>query len=83
MQHPVFLFLFIEKCSKAHIPAGNLLVITFQMEEDEPTGYIRFERFEPVMMKILLERKLAHSFYFLVFIFQYFDAFSSVFRQAF
>lgn len=27
------------------------------MEEEEPTGYIRFEKFEPVMLKILLERR--------------------------
>lgn len=28
-----------------------------QVEEEEPTGYIRYEKFEPVMMKILLERR--------------------------
>jgi len=36
---------------------GEVHDILADMEEDEPTGYIRFERFEPVMMKILLERK--------------------------
>ncbi|XP_065051477.1 dynein regulatory complex protein 8-like [Rhopilema esculentum] len=36
---------------------GELSDILSDVEEEEPTGYIRFEKFEPVMMKILLERK--------------------------
>ena len=40
-----------------------------QVEEEEPTGYIRYEKFEPVMMKILLERRQVeeennHFFFF-------------------
>lgn len=30
----------------------------FQVEEDEPTGYVRYEKFEPVMMNILMAKKL-------------------------
>ena len=36
---------------------GELNDILSMVEEEEPTGYIRFEKFEPVMLKILLERK--------------------------
>lgn len=36
---------------------GELSDILTSVEEDEPTGYIRYEKFEPVMMRILLERK--------------------------
>eukprot|EP00112_Aurelia_sp_Birch-Aquarium-sp1_P021577 Seg585.3 transcript_id=Seg585.3/GoldUCD/mRNA.D3Y31 product="Dynein regulatory complex protein 8" protein_id=Seg585.3/GoldUCD/D3Y31 len=36
---------------------GELNDILAEVEEEEPTGYIRFEKFEPAMMKILLERK--------------------------
>ena len=28
-----------------------------KVEEEEPTGYIKFEKFEPVIMKILLEKR--------------------------
>jgi hypothetical protein len=28
------------------------------VEEDEPTGYVRYEKFEPVMMNILMQKKL-------------------------
>ena len=52
-----------------HIPCKLLKIIKIkeiifvfifymrQVEEEEPTGYIRYEKFEPVMMKILLERR--------------------------
>lgn len=36
---------------------GEVNDIINEVEEDEPTGYIRFEKFEPAMMRILLERK--------------------------
>ncbi|XP_032225225.2 dynein regulatory complex protein 8 [Nematostella vectensis] len=36
---------------------GELHDILADTEEEEPTGYIRFEKFEPVMLKILLERR--------------------------
>eukprot|EP00794_Sanderia_malayensis_P017327 gene17327-19060_t len=36
---------------------GELSDILAEVEEEEPTGYIRFEKFEPVMLKILLERR--------------------------
>ncbi|XP_074608086.1 dynein regulatory complex protein 8-like [Acropora palmata] len=36
---------------------GELHDILAEVEEEEPTGYIRFEKFEPVMLKILLERR--------------------------
>ena len=28
-----------------------------QIDEEEPTGYIRFERFLPVMTRVLMERR--------------------------
>ena len=28
-----------------------------QMEEEEPTGYIRFEKFLPVMTHVMMERR--------------------------
>ena len=28
-----------------------------QVEEEEPTGFIRFEKFQPMMAKVLLERR--------------------------
>jgi hypothetical protein len=28
------------------------------VEEEEPTGYVRYEKFEPVMMNILMQKKL-------------------------
>lgn len=34
-----------------------LLNCFIKVEEDEPTGYVRYEKFEPTMMKILMERK--------------------------
>ncbi|XP_066911928.1 dynein regulatory complex protein 8-like [Clytia hemisphaerica] len=36
---------------------GELGDILTEVEEEEPTGYIRFEKFEPVMLRILIERK--------------------------
>ncbi|CAH3178304.1 unnamed protein product [Porites lobata] len=36
---------------------GELHDILAEVEEEEPTGYIRFEKFEPAMLKILLERR--------------------------
>lgn len=36
---------------------GELHDILAEVEEEEPTGYIRFEKFEPVMLKTLLERR--------------------------
>lgn len=31
--------------------------IIADVEEEEPTGYIRYEKFEPVMLRILIERR--------------------------
>ena len=31
--------------------------ITSQVEEEEPTGFVRYEKFEPVLCRILLERR--------------------------
>ena len=28
-----------------------------QVEEEEPTGFIRYEKFQPMMAKVLLERR--------------------------
>nr|XP_055089554.1 dynein regulatory complex protein 8 isoform X3 [Symphalangus syndactylus] len=36
---------------------GELHDLIAEVEEEEPTGYIRFEKFLPVMTEILLERK--------------------------
>ncbi|XP_055464775.1 dynein regulatory complex protein 8 isoform X2 [Psammomys obesus] len=36
---------------------GELHDFIAEIEEEEPTGYIRFEKFLPVMTKTLLERK--------------------------
>ncbi|GFR87619.1 EF-hand calcium-binding domain-containing protein 2-like [Elysia marginata] len=32
-----------------------------EIEEEEPTGYIRFEKFEPMMTKVLMERRYKPS----------------------
>ena len=31
--------------------------ISLQVEEEEPTGFVRYEKFEPVLCRILLERR--------------------------
>ena len=36
---------------------GELNDILAVVEEEEPTGYIRYEKFEPQMLKILIERR--------------------------
>ncbi|XP_071834035.1 dynein regulatory complex protein 8-like [Apostichopus japonicus] len=36
---------------------GELHDLLAEMEEEEPTGYIRFDRFLPIMTNILMERK--------------------------
>ncbi|KAI1895861.1 hypothetical protein AGOR_G00111120 [Albula goreensis] len=36
---------------------GELHEIITEVEEDEPTGFIRFEKFLPTMTKVLMERK--------------------------
>ncbi|XP_029790719.1 dynein regulatory complex protein 8 isoform X1 [Suricata suricatta] len=36
---------------------GELHDLIAEVEEEEPTGYIRFEKFLPVMTRILLERR--------------------------
>ncbi|XP_012872851.1 PREDICTED: EF-hand calcium-binding domain-containing protein 2 [Dipodomys ordii] len=36
---------------------GELQDLIAEVEEEEPTGYIRFEKFLPVMTKVLLERR--------------------------
>lgn len=32
-------------------------MILSQVEEEEPTGFVRYEKFEPVLCRILLERR--------------------------
>ncbi|KAM4812647.1 dynein regulatory complex protein 8 isoform 4-T4 [Urocitellus parryii] len=36
---------------------GELHDLLAEVEEEEPTGYIRYEKFLPVMTKVLLERR--------------------------
>ncbi|XP_053314773.1 dynein regulatory complex protein 8 [Spea bombifrons] len=36
---------------------GELHEMLAEMEEEEPTGYIRFDKFLPTMTKVLLERR--------------------------
>ncbi|XP_025286388.1 dynein regulatory complex protein 8 isoform X1 [Canis lupus familiaris] len=36
---------------------GELHDLIVEVEEEEPTGYIRFEKFLPVMTKVLLEKR--------------------------
>ncbi|XP_057585646.1 dynein regulatory complex protein 8 isoform X3 [Hippopotamus amphibius kiboko] len=36
---------------------GELHDLILEVEEEEPTGYIRFEKFLPVMTEVLLERR--------------------------
>ncbi|XP_022435119.1 dynein regulatory complex protein 8 isoform X3 [Delphinapterus leucas] len=36
---------------------GELHDLIAEVEEEEPTGYIRFEKFLPVMTEVLLERR--------------------------
>ena len=31
--------------------------VCWQVEEEEPTGFVRYEKFEPVLCRILLERR--------------------------
>lgn len=31
--------------------------VALQIEEDEPTGFIRFEKFQPMVSRVLLERR--------------------------
>ncbi|XP_020903178.1 dynein regulatory complex protein 8 [Exaiptasia diaphana] len=40
---------------------GELHDILADIEEDEPTGYIRFDKFQPEMLKVLLERRYKPS----------------------
>ncbi|XP_004400537.1 PREDICTED: uncharacterized protein LOC101363217 [Odobenus rosmarus divergens] len=40
---------------------GQLHDLLAEVEEEEPTGYIRFEKFLPVMTKVLLERRYRPS----------------------
>ncbi|XP_017387578.1 dynein regulatory complex protein 8 isoform X2 [Cebus imitator] len=46
-----------------HVPADAIEIVQIHsdsqsfLEEEEPTGYIRFEKFLPVMTEILLERR--------------------------
>ncbi|XP_024271748.1 dynein regulatory complex protein 8 isoform X1 [Oncorhynchus tshawytscha] len=40
-----------------HREDNNGTYLTKQIEEEEPTGYIRFEKFLPTMTKVLMERK--------------------------
>ena len=35
----------------------------FQIEEEEPTGYIRLERFLPMMTRVLMERRCCYSLF--------------------
>uniref|UniRef100_A0ABI7WLG0 EF-hand domain-containing protein n=1 Tax=Felis catus TaxID=9685 RepID=A0ABI7WLG0_FELCA len=56
-------FLYVESrlcwlcLSTFYSPFINQLQCDFLVEEEEPTGYIRFEKFLPVMTEILLERR--------------------------
>ena len=36
---------------------GELHDILADVEEDEPTGYVRYEKFEPTMMNILMQKR--------------------------
>ncbi|KAG8583242.1 hypothetical protein GDO81_008333 [Engystomops pustulosus] len=40
---------------------GELHDMLAEVEEEEPTGYIRFEKFSPMMTKVLLERRYGKS----------------------
>lgn len=51
----------LDKCHKAIHPIHNVWLFP-QLEEEEPTGVVRYEKFLPTMTKILLERKLAIRF---------------------
>ena len=31
-----------------------------EVEEEEPTGFIRFEKFQPMMARVLMERRYVH-----------------------
>uniref|UniRef100_A0A8C0J366 EF-hand calcium binding domain 2 n=1 Tax=Chelonoidis abingdonii TaxID=106734 RepID=A0A8C0J366_CHEAB len=35
----------------------TILLFSYQVEEEEPTGYIRLEKFLPMMTKVLMERR--------------------------
>jgi len=34
-----------------------ILFLIVKVEEEEPTGFVRYEKFEPVLCRILLERR--------------------------
>ncbi|XP_002740446.1 dynein regulatory complex protein 8-like [Saccoglossus kowalevskii] len=40
---------------------GELHDLLAEMEEEEPTGYIRYDRFLPIMTNVLMERKFKPS----------------------
>ena len=35
---------------------GELNDMIAEVEEDEPTGYVRYERFEPMMTRVLMDK---------------------------
>ena len=38
-----------------------LFLVFFQVEEDEPSDFVRFDKFQPVMIKIITERRYRPS----------------------
>jgi len=44
-------------CVAAYYLASIDYCYTLQIEEDEPTGFIRFEKFQPMMSRVLMERR--------------------------
>ena len=45
------------KLAKSKLVVGELHDMLAEIEEEEPTGYIRFEKFLPMMTRILMERR--------------------------
>nr|XP_054759789.1 dynein regulatory complex protein 8-like [Lytechinus pictus] len=40
---------------------GELHDLLSEMEEEEPTGYIKYDRYKPIMREVLMERKFKPS----------------------
>ena len=56
----IFITTITKSCYIAYITYTYIIhvhLITLQVEEEEPTGFVRYEKFEPVLCRILLERR--------------------------
>jgi Ca2+-binding EF-hand superfamily protein len=45
-------------CYPSEAELGDMLT---EVEEEEPTGFVRWEKFQPMMVRVLLEKKYVTS----------------------